>query len=151
MTEYNNPIPVVSVVIPTFDMNDYMGVLLTQRKIEPFIGKWCLPGGYINENEDVKDAASRELFEETGIYVPPISFKVFHTETVKENRLLIFVKPDIVFQTNSGINSIYSFNNNLNSDEVSEISCGRFISRSDICFTAHTNAIYLFEKENNLC
>lgn len=49
-------------------MNDWH-VLLIQRKNEPYKDSWALPGGFVEEEEDLEDAAKRELFEETGIKV----------------------------------------------------------------------------------
>ena len=48
-------------------------VLLIQRKNPPFAGKWALPGGFIDENESLEDAARRELQEETGISGLPLT------------------------------------------------------------------------------
>ena len=42
-------------------------LLLIKRKNEPYKDHWALTGGFVDENEDLKDAAIRELEEETRI------------------------------------------------------------------------------------
>ena len=42
------------------------GVLLGRRSIEPGLGLWCLPGGFVNDDEHPRDAAIRECREEVG-------------------------------------------------------------------------------------
>ena len=42
-------------------------ILLIQRLNEPFKNYWALPGGFVDEHEDLETAAKRELFEETDI------------------------------------------------------------------------------------
>jgi len=42
-------------------------LLLIQRKNPPFKNTWALPGGFVDENEDIDTAVLRELFEETQI------------------------------------------------------------------------------------
>lgn len=45
-------------------------VLVVNRRVNPGKGLWALPGGFVNQNERVEQAALRELKEETGIVVP---------------------------------------------------------------------------------
>jgi ADP-ribose pyrophosphatase YjhB (NUDIX family) len=44
-------------------------ILLTRRAIEPSLGKWTFPGGYVDWGETVDAAALRETWEETGLTV----------------------------------------------------------------------------------
>lgn len=42
-------------------------VLLISRKNPPYQNQWALPGGFVENDEDLETAAKRELKEETGI------------------------------------------------------------------------------------
>ncbi|MEO8515736.1 MAG: NUDIX hydrolase, partial [Flavobacterium sp.] len=44
-------------------------LLLIKRKNEPYKDCWALPGGFVDENEDLETAAKRELEEETQIKI----------------------------------------------------------------------------------
>ena len=56
----------VDCVVFGFDGGE-LKVLLIQRALEPFKGKWALPGGFVRVDETIDDAARRELAEETGL------------------------------------------------------------------------------------
>lgn len=42
------------------------GIVLGRRATEPGYGLWCLPGGFVNDDEDPAAAAARECMEEIG-------------------------------------------------------------------------------------
>ena len=59
---YNNPIPVAAAIVPVENK-----IVLVQRAADPKKGGWCLPCGFINAYEDPKEAAIREVQEESGL------------------------------------------------------------------------------------
>ena len=64
--KYPRPALTVDGVVFGFDA-DELKVLLIQRALDPFKGKWALPGGFVREDETLDDAVRRELLEETGL------------------------------------------------------------------------------------
>jgi 8-oxo-dGTP diphosphatase len=65
---YEYPRPAVTVDIVLFYRDGgTIEVLLIKRAREPFKGRWAFPGGFVDEDESLEDAAVRELREETGI------------------------------------------------------------------------------------
>jgi len=45
------------------------GIVMVQRAIEPGIGKWSFPSGYVNRGEKLERAVEREVLEECGLEV----------------------------------------------------------------------------------
>ena len=65
---YRNPSPTVSVLVINKDK-----ILLGKRAGEPGKGKWALPSGYIEFEDDFLTAAIREVKEETGLEIEIVS------------------------------------------------------------------------------
>lgn len=63
--DYPRPSLTVDCVVFGLDEED-LKVLLIQRGLPPFEGKWALPGGFVHLDETLDQAARRELSEETG-------------------------------------------------------------------------------------
>ncbi len=64
MVHYQNPKVVVG-CIPVWEEK----ILLCRRAIEPGLGKWTLPAGYLENGETAEKGAARETFEEAGAVV----------------------------------------------------------------------------------
>lgn len=68
MFQYEYPHPAVTTDIVIFTVRDkQLKLLLIMRGGEPFKGKWALPGGFVQLDEDLETGARRELEEETGV------------------------------------------------------------------------------------
>jgi ADP-ribose pyrophosphatase YjhB (NUDIX family) len=63
---YQNPNNIVG-TLPVFESR----VLLCKRAIEPRLGKWTLPAGFMENRETTLAGAIRETFEEAGAIVKP--------------------------------------------------------------------------------
>ena len=64
--EYARPALTVDVVVFALDADD-LQVMLIQRGLPPFAGRWALPGGFVRGEETLDAAAQRELQEESGL------------------------------------------------------------------------------------
>ena len=71
MKKYKNPIPTVDVIIEMEKADGQKGIVLIKRKNPPF--GWALPGGFVDYEESLEQAAKREAKEETALDIDLIS------------------------------------------------------------------------------
>ncbi len=64
---YVNP----RLVVTTIPVTDAGEVVLLRRGIEPGLGSWAQPGGFLEIDETVHEGAVRETLEEIGLVVEP--------------------------------------------------------------------------------
>ncbi len=84
---YRNPLPTAVALC----VNSKNEILLIKRGIEPGIGSWALPSGFIEMYEQTDEAALRELYEETGIKGKVVTLLGAFTRTCSYYKSLINV------------------------------------------------------------
>jgi len=67
---YDGPRPAAGVILT----NQNGQVLMTKRSYDPGKGKWGIPGGFLEKDETLTEALTREIKEETGIAVAEFTF-----------------------------------------------------------------------------
>lgn len=129
---YLNPAPAVGVLI----VKDSK-VLLVQRRYEPFRGKWVIPSGFVEWDEDVSQTARRELKEETGYDVGIESLYDVKScfDDPRGNTILILYKGTIVGgEMKAG-------------DDASDIGFFELNSLPEIAFEAHRDVLERLRRE----
>ena len=66
---YEKPAVTVDMLIFTVnpEKDDSLELLMIERGGHPFLGKWAIPGGFVEMEESLEEAAARELKEETDL------------------------------------------------------------------------------------
>ena len=59
----------VDAVVFGYTSQEGLSVLLIKRTMEPYRGRWALPGGLVHDEESLEQAVARELQEETGVAI----------------------------------------------------------------------------------
>lgn len=85
VTFYQDPKLAVAVLV-----NDGEGLVLQRRKIDPGMGKWTFPSGYVERGERIEDAAVREAVEETGLQVRLTGLLGLYSHTGNPVALAVF-------------------------------------------------------------
>lgn len=79
-TTWGNPLPVAVVLAPVRDSIGNLSLVVIRRAIPPAFGEWALPGGYMELGENWRQAAVRELREESGITAAASDVELFDVD-----------------------------------------------------------------------
>ena len=132
IVHYENPKPTVSLVC----IKDNT-ILLVKRAVEPSKGLWCLPGGFIENQETAQDAAHRELKEETNL------------EGISVKTLGVCSKKNTVFGSVILIGFQIKINNGEKicaGDDAAEANFFNFKEIPSLAFSSHKTILNLYFK-----
>ena len=125
-----------SVAVVTFvfgydkDNNEY--ILVEQRgKGTPdpeFVNKWCLPCGYVDFDETIEEAATREVYEETGVEINPNDWDLISVNSNPNSDK----RQNITFRLCSYIRGIEDIVLSFENSELDEVSKIKWISTKEI-------------------
>lgn len=76
---YANPKPAAGTLVERHNVDGEAEVLLLRRAVEPGLGAWDLPAGYLEPGESVEEAACRETAEEAGFEVQLVELVGIYT------------------------------------------------------------------------
>lgn len=74
---YQNPKPCNGLIIE----NSAGEILLIKRKYEPDKGKWDVPGGFVDQHENLEQSTLREAKEELGVDIKDIKYLASYPDT----------------------------------------------------------------------
>ena len=130
---YQNPIPVVVAVLKK---SDERKIGLVKRAIPPQLGKWALPGGFVEVDESPEEAVIREVKEEIGA-----EGKVQGLIGVQSDDSKLYGKVIVI-----GYEVVLINDNLLIGNEVQEFKFFPLSDHPPLAFPSHTAILQKFEK-----
>lgn len=97
-----------------------LNVLLVKRSISPFKNKWSLPGGFVQGDETLEEAARKIFLNETGIFPKYISQFRSYSETKRDNRIINQRSGQKARVITTAFTAIYTSDEELQLNEESE-------------------------------
>lgn len=127
--------PKVSVSIVVADGD---GIVLGRRGIEPGYGMWCLPGGFVNDDESPAEAAIRECREEVGLRVEVDSvLDVYHAGRTTAPSLVVIAYRGHVLDGDELATG----------DEMLEVGVFPLSALPELAFPSHRQAVAKYRAE----
>ncbi len=77
-------------------------VVLLRRGVEPALGKWVFPGGYVDRGESVREAAIRETEEESNVQVRLCSLLDVYSYPHSPNVIVVYAAEAIGGELQAG-------------------------------------------------
>lgn len=84
MKTFKNPIPTVDIIIEMEHSGGQPEIVLIKRKNPPY--GWALPGGFVDYNESLEQAAKREAKEETSLDIQIVSQMFTYSDPTRDPR-----------------------------------------------------------------
>ncbi len=84
MQKFKNPIPTVDIIIEMEHSGGQPGIVLIKRKNPPY--GWALPGGFVDYNESLEQAAKREAKEETSLDIQIVNQMFTYSDPERDPR-----------------------------------------------------------------
>ena len=84
MDKYRNPFPTVDIIIEMDHSRGQPGIVLIKRKNPPH--GWALPGGFVDYNESLEQAAIREAKEETSLDIQIVKQMFTYSDPKRDPR-----------------------------------------------------------------
>jgi 8-oxo-dGTP diphosphatase len=81
-------------------------IVLLKRAVEPALGKWVFPGGYVDRGESVQEAAIRETLEESRLEVALISLLNVYSYSRSPNVIVVYTAEIVGGQLAAGDESL---------------------------------------------